>query len=84
MSEMLSPEQDLRQHWDLFADADQFEGRDTFAERMEAAGFARIRRVKNSDLSEPFAAERGIERGGWLWELTDSGRAALARAKGAS
>ena len=75
---MKSAIDDLRSHWHDFCDADYFEGSATFAERMEAAGLIQTRRVKTADLEEAFAADRGIEKGGWLWELTDTGRSALA------
>jgi hypothetical protein len=65
--------EDLRKHWHDFCDADPFEGGDTFAERMEARGFIRLRPVKKADLEQAFAAERGIEPGGMLWELTKIG-----------
>lgn len=69
---------DLRKHWHSFCDADPFPGSDTFAQRMEDRGYARLRRVKLSDIeSDPFAAERGIEVGGSLWELTEKGHAAF-------
>lgn len=65
----------LRLHWAAFCDADATpEG---FIERMEAAGFAALRPVRKSDLEESFASERGIERGGMLWELTAKGRAII-------
>jgi hypothetical protein len=72
---------DLRKHWHDFCDCDPFEGLDTFAERMEAAGYARLRPVKRSDIQDdPFAAERGIEPGGYLWELTAEGHKAIEAA----
>jgi hypothetical protein len=69
---------DLRQHWADFCNADYHD--DGFIERMEAAGLAHLRNVVVDDLDEPFAAERGIEPGGMLWELTSLGHAVLARA----
>lgn len=69
---------ELRRNWHRFCDCDSFDGRDTFTERMEALGYVRLRKVRKADvLDEPFAAERGIELGGYLWELTPKGRAAL-------
>lgn len=44
-------------------------------EALEAAGLVVWRKVKRSDLEEPFAADRGIEKGGVLCELTAKGRA---------
>ena len=35
-------------------------------------------KVRKSDVEDDaFAAERGIELGGWMWELSPAGRAAL-------
>lgn len=68
---------DLRKHWGAFCDCDHFNGADTFIERMEAAGYARLRPVRKADLQTSFAAERGIESGGNLWELTRKGELAL-------
>lgn len=72
----------LRKNWGAFCDADPFEGADTFIERMEGRGYIRLRKVTKADLSESFAAERGIEKGGNLWELTKKGRAALSTKHG--
>lgn len=63
----------LRKHWGAFCDADPVPIPD-FIERMEAAGFVSIRPVRRRDLEASFAAERGIEAGGMLWELTRKGR----------
>lgn len=46
----------------------------TVAEPLEACGLVISRKVTKADLAEPFAAERGIEKGGFLWELTAAGR----------
>lgn len=74
---------DLRQHWHAFCDCDPFPGREDFAERMDAAGLIGLRSVTKRDLEEdPFAAERGIEKGGLLWDLTAAGRRALAGKEG--
>lgn len=71
---------DLRKNWHTFCDCDAFEGRDTFPERMEAAGFIRTRAVTKRDVADDyFAAERGIELGGMLWELTAKGRKVLSQ-----
>ena len=67
---------DLRKYWGVFCDADPVP--DGFIERMESAGYARLRPVKKADLAESFAAERGIEQGGQLWELTKKGHNAIA------
>ena len=69
---------DLRKHWGSFCDCDPFEGAADFSERMEAAGFIRLRSVTRDDLEQAFAAELGIERGGMVWDLTAKGRKALA------
>ena len=69
---------DLRKHWEAFCDCDPFDGAADFSERMEKAGFIKLRRVTRDDLEDSFAAERGIERGGMVWDLTKRGRAALA------
>ena len=71
---------DLRKYWSAFCDADPTP--DNFIDRMETAGFVRLRKVCRSDLDEAFAAERGVEKGGLLWELTKSGRASLFLARG--
>jgi hypothetical protein len=65
----------LRAHWGAFCDADPTP--DDFIDRMEAAGYARLRSVKRADLEGSFASERGIYAGGQIWELTAKGRAAL-------
>src|ERR1700754_1467408 len=69
---------DLPEHWHACCDCDPFDGADTFHERMEAAGFIRMRPVTKRDLEEEsFPEERGINWGGWLWELTRKGHRAL-------
>lgn len=70
---------DLRKNWGAFCDADPFPGAQDFAERMESFGLVRLRKVTSSDLQESFAAERGTEKGGRLWELTKKGHAVLDR-----
>ncbi|ABS68852.1 hypothetical protein Xaut_3624 [Xanthobacter versatilis] len=72
--------QKLRAYWHPRCDADPVPCE--FDEDMEAAGLITIREVTKYDLDDDcFAAERGIELGGWLWELTESGRATLVEAK---
>jgi hypothetical protein len=44
-------------------------------EPLEQRGLIVCRKVKKADLEEPFAADRGIEKGGIIFELTASGRA---------
>lgn len=73
----------LRSHWSAFCDADPVP--DDFVELMDHAGLIQTRKVQKSDIdADDFAAERGIEMGGWLWELTPAGRAAIAKATGAT
>lgn len=67
---------ELRRDWDAFCDADPVEA--DFAERMEAAGYCELVPVDEAALQDPFAAERGIERGGTMWVLTSAGRALIA------
>lgn len=70
---------DLRLHWGPFCDADPFPGADTFIDRMETAGYARLRSVKKTDIeNDGFATERGIHPGGQIWVLTPKGQRALA------
>lgn len=64
----------LRKHWGDFCDADPVPP--DFIDLMAAAGYIELRSVTAADLAEPFAAERGIEKGGMLWELTEQGHAA--------
>ena len=62
--------------WHDFCDADPVP--EDFIERMEAAGFTNLRKVRRSDIAEDsFAAERGIVLGGYLWELTKRGHKIL-------
>lgn len=70
---------DLRAHWNAFCDCDHTDP--DFIDRMRDAGFVRLRAVKRSDLEESFAAERGIELGGHVWELTAKGSRELAVSK---
>jgi hypothetical protein len=69
---------ELPKRWADFCDCDPFPGSDTFAERMEAAGLIYLRLVEDDDLDDSFAAERGIEAGGNVWDLTDEGRRAMS------
>lgn len=68
---------DLCANWGRFCDADPFEGADTFADRMEAAGLIELVPVDDEALEQSFAAERGIEPGGTMWVLTDIGQQAV-------
>jgi len=74
----------LRAHWGNFCDCDWRDVPDDFAEAMAAAGLIHSRPVTADDLEDPFAHERGLYEGGYLWELTASGRAALSRVEGAN
>lgn len=71
---------ELRRHWNDFCDADPFPESDTFADRMEEAGFIEFVPVTTDALASPFAAERGVELGGMMWVLTAAGIAAFAGA----
>ena len=71
----LAPDVELRAFWDAFCDCDPTP--DDFADRMEAAGFIYMRAVDDDDLDDAFAAERGVEPGGTVWDLTPAGRLAL-------
>lgn len=62
----------LRAHWDAFCDADPVP--DGFIEEMEAAGFTVFRPVAREDLQSAFAADRGIYKGGMVYDLTPKGR----------
>lgn len=68
---------DLKDHWHSFCDADPFEGGDTFAERMGARGLIELVAVTQDALEDGFAAERGIVPDGYMWQLTEVGRASL-------
>jgi len=70
----------LVQHWGAFCDADPTP--DGWQERMEAAGFIWLDKTRSGDLQQPFAAERGIYKGGTIWRLTDAGREILAASRG--
>lgn len=48
---------------------------------MEAAGYIELVPVDDDALDSAFAAERGIEPGGMMWQLTDAGRAALEQSR---
>ena len=71
----LTAKQKLRALWMVFCDADPVPP--GFIEELETAGFARLVPVSKDALEDSFAAERGIEPGGFMWELTPAGRSAL-------
>lgn len=74
---MLTPEDELRTYAWEFGQANWVpEG---FTDRMEAAGLMFVRAVTDADLETSFADERGIERGGVIWDYTDAGRKVLAK-----
>ncbi len=71
----------LREHWNAFCDADIIPvDRDEFTERLEEFDLIHFRKVRKVDLDISFAAERGIEMGGYLWELSSKGRSVLEAA----
>lgn len=72
--------EELKDDWYKFCDADPVA--DGFIERMEAAGYAELVAVTEQALEDPFAAERGIERGGMMWQLTRLGRMRMERNDG--
>lgn len=75
-AERMRAEDELREHWADFCDCDPVpEG---FPDRMEKAGLVTFRKVTKADLEQPFAEERGIERGSYVWDLTEAGRQAFA------
>lgn len=80
----LTPDEALRRYWDDFCECD-WDRIDNNAcgdhadleDAWMTAGLIYLRPVDEDDLDDVFAAERGIEPGGNVWELTDAGRAAL-------
>lgn len=70
-------EKDLIEHWNNFCDCDPFEGSDTFAERMENAGYIEFVPVTSEALQSAFSAERGIEPGGMMYQLTQAGQVVM-------
>lgn len=85
----LTPEEAFRRYWADFCecDCDRIdndacgEGVD-LTDVWEEAGLIFLRSVDEDDLDDVFAAERGIEPGGNVWDLTDAGRAALKKSEG--
>jgi hypothetical protein len=75
----LEADVDLRLNWNAFCDCDHFDGRETFTDRMEAAGLIELAPVDDEALEDAFAQERGIVRGGYMWRLSTAGRAAMAK-----
>lgn len=73
---------DFRKNWGAFCDCDPFDGADTFADRMEAAGFIEIDSVTAEDLEYSFASELGIVEGGSIWRITAAGRTAIGDTNG--
>ena len=63
--------------WDDYTEADWrlVDDPTSFLEKCETAGLAECVPVDDSALAESFAAERGIEPGGMMWQLTADGRA---------
>jgi hypothetical protein len=68
-------------HWNAFCDADHGDYPEGFIETAEANGLAELVPVTNEALDEAFASERGIERGGSMWQLTKAGHEAFNRAR---
>ena len=73
---------ELRKYWSAFCDADIVPG--DFIDRMEEAGFAQLRPVTRDDLMSSYAEDRGILKGGMVWDLTPKGRAILMPTDGAA
>ncbi len=73
--------EEFRQHWSAFCDADPVP--EEFADRMDDAGFIQLRKVTRYDLEDSFAQERGIEKGGYVWDLTRLGKEILDQASSA-
>lgn len=80
----LTPEEALRRYWDAccqcdwhLIDNDACEDGGDLTDAWEAAGLIYSRAVNKEDLDDAFAAEMGIVPDGAIWELTDTGRAAL-------
>lgn len=72
----------LKLHWNTFCDADEIPvGRDRFLNELEEAGLIELREVVDEDLEDAFAFERGIEKGGNIWVLTENGHALIAQSK---
>jgi hypothetical protein len=59
--------------WMAFCAGDKHLVPDGFEEEAEKLSLIQLRKVKKSDLQESFAEERGITKGGWIWELTPIG-----------
>lgn len=68
------PRKLLCDHWHTFCDADPIPDFDTFTETLEAVGLIALVPVTSDALSESFSAERGLEKGGMMWQLTKHGR----------
>lgn len=78
LSESAQLHRDLTVNWDAFCEADplpDWRDQESFPERLEAAGYAEIVAVDRDALESAFAAERGIYRGGSMWQLTPLGLA---------
>lgn len=82
MSELLTEDEwrardDLRKYWHAFCDCDVIPiDRDDFTDRLEKFGLIDWSTVTKRDLAETsFAAERGLELGGFCWKLTTKGHA---------
>lgn len=65
----------FRQHWNAFSDADHADCPIDFLDNAEEAGLIELVPVDADALDDPFAWERGIERGGMMFQLTAAGHA---------
>lgn len=88
MSKM-TPHEAFRRYWADFCECDWDridndacgEGVD-LTDAWEEAGLIYLRPVDEDDLDDAFAAERGIEPDGNIWDLTEAGRSAPAEQGG--
>jgi hypothetical protein len=68
----------FRKHWNAFCDADHADCPIDFLDRAEGAGLIELVPVDDDALDEAFAWERGIERGGSMFQLTAAGHSLYA------
>jgi hypothetical protein len=64
--------EDFAAEWDRFTDCEPTKD-PYFLEKAEKEGLAELVPVTKCALQDPFAYERGIEKGGMMWQLTPSG-----------
>ena len=62
--------------WDDFTECEYrlIEDVDVFLESAEVLGLAEFIPVDDDALRDPFASERGLEKGGIMWSLTKAGQ----------